>query len=93
MKISAPELVEAGRDLVADIALEGAVDKGVVHVEVVPPSGECRFHMKRNLDTVDGKAKLMFRMAQNDPCGEWTLRVEDALTRAVSEHRFTLKGK
>ena len=93
MKISAPEIVEAGRDLVADIALEGAVDKGVVHVEVVPPSGECRFHMKRNLDTVDGKAKLMFRMAQNDPCGEWTLRVEDALTRAVSEHRFTLKGK
>ena len=91
MRISAPADVAAGRDLVADIALEGAAGKGVFHAEIVSPTGECRFHMKRNLDSKDGKARLAVRMARNDQPGKWTLRVTDAVTGVRAEHMFRLK--
>lgn len=90
LDVSAPAQVAAGTDLVADIALEGAKGKGVFHVEVVPPSGECRFHMKRNLDATDGKARLVFRMAANDRTGTWTLRVTDVLTGTSVSRGFAV---
>ena len=91
LRISAPLRVPAGSDLVADLALDGATGKGVFHVEVVSPNGECRFHMKRNLDSVGGKARLVFRMARNDVPGKWTLRATDATTRVSAERTFEVR--
>jgi hypothetical protein len=92
LAVSAPDAVSAGRDLVADIALAGAVGQQVFHVEVVPPSGEVRFHMKRNLKARDGRARLVFRMAENDARGRWKLTVRDALTGTACEKAFTVVG-
>lgn len=47
--------------------------------------------MKRNLTAENGKAKLIFRMAENDPEGDWLLRVTDVMTGVSAEHRFTLR--
>ena len=63
----------------------------VFHVEFVAPDGSCRFHMKRNLDSVDGKARFVFRMAQNDMPGKWTLRATDATTSVSAECAFEVR--
>ena len=88
--------VAPGADLVADISLGSSGPEGcgthVFHVEVVPPSGECRFHMKRNLLAPGGRARLVFRMAENDPAGEWTLRACDPLTGLCAERRLRVAG-
>ncbi|MBO5940287.1 MAG: beta-galactosidase trimerization domain-containing protein, partial [Kiritimatiellae bacterium] len=93
LSIDAPAEVRCGTDLVANIALEKARGRGVFHVEVVSPTGECGFHMKRNIETENGKAKFVFRMAGNDICGKWTIRVTDVATRVKSSHDFILSGK
>jgi hypothetical protein len=90
MRVSVPRKVEAGTDLVANIALEGAAGKGVFHVELVSPSGDTRFHMKRNIDSVNGKAKLAFRIAENDRPGNWKIRVTDTLTGVRTESAFVV---
>ena len=89
--VDVPARVTAGRDLVADLAVKtsgGAAGTHVFHVDVVPPSGECRFHMKRNLIAPGGRARLVFRIAANDPSGRWTLRVVDPLTGQAAERYF-----
>ncbi len=60
-------------------------------MEVLPPDRKARFFMKRNLTAENGKAKLIFRMAENDPEGDWLLRVTDVMTGVSAEHRFTLR--
>jgi hypothetical protein len=93
LRISMPEKIVCGKDLVADINLEHALGKGVFHVEIISPTGECRFHMKRNVQSRDGKAQIAFRMAHNDMTGVWTLRVTDAVTQASASTSFKLAGK
>ena len=90
--VALPGSVKAGSDLVADISLEGAVGSQVFHAEVIPPGGGVRFHMKRNLKARDGRAQLVFRMAENDPRGRWRLTVRDALTGTSCERDFVVVG-
>ena len=88
MRISLPSKVKAGEDLIADISLAGAVGKGVFNVQVISPDGSTPFHMKRNIDFVNGKADFVFRMAANDKVGKWKIRVTDTLTGIASERHF-----
>lgn len=89
--LAMPDSVKAGDDLVCDISLKGARGSQVFHIQVLPPNGEVRFHMKRNLKSKDGKAKLVFRIALNDQFGLWRLKVRDALTGVVCEKIFTVE--
>lgn len=66
--------------------------KHVFHTELLPPDGKApRFFLKRNLIGENGKTRLVFRMAENDPKGLWTLRVTDVMTGTTAEKKFTLK--
>ena len=95
-----PAKVAAGVDLSLDFLIGGGRDGArpsqasvpsyVLHVEVVPPSGKARFHMKRNLLTEGGKAHLDFAMALNDEKGTWRLRVTEPLTGMTAEKPFEL---
>ena len=94
MVIKAPESVPGGRDLNAVFEVvpgSGKPGKHVFHVDVVPPSGEARFFMKRNLTAENGKAELAFRIAENDPAGIWTLKVTDVLSGVSAQHKFEKK--
>ena len=97
-----PSVVTRGTDLALDFEVRemknSTVDlelppspSYVIHVEVVPPSGKARFHMKRNLLTKDGKSHLDFPMALNDVPGMWTLRVTEPLTGVTVEKAFEIK--
>ena len=95
LRVDAPSSVAAGGDLVADLAVKTSgevVGTHVFHVEVMPPSGECRFHMRRNMIAPGGRAHLVFRIAANDPSGKWTLRVVDPLSGLKSERRFDVRS-
>jgi hypothetical protein len=46
--------------------------------------------MKRNIDSVNGKAKLAFRIAENDRPGNWKIRVTDTLTGVRTESAFVV---
>ena len=50
-----------------------------------------RFHFRRNIETVGGKAVLEFPTAFNDRKGKWTLRVEEPLTGVSAEKIFTMQ--
>ena len=63
----------------------------VLHVDVVPPSGECPAHFQRNFATKGGKAHLDFPIALNDETGAWTLRVSEPLTGVSAERTFKVK--
>ena len=94
LDVKVPARVRAGKDLAAKISLAvkgGKTGKRVYHVEVINPSGKARFFMKRNLVSDNGKADFVFRMADNDPEGIWTLKVTDVLTAVSTEKKFTLE--
>ncbi|MFA5865688.1 MAG: sugar-binding protein [Phycisphaerae bacterium] len=83
MQVDSPAKVQGGKDLVADITLKTSTGKTghhVLHIEVLPPEGEARWFMKRNVAAPDGKTVFRFRMAENDPLGTWTLRITDVMT-------------
>lgn len=83
VKIDVASKVQGGKDLVALINVktsEGKAGHHVFHIEVVPPKGEVRWFMKRNVAAPKGRVKFTFRMAENDPKGKWTLRVTDIMT-------------
>ena len=63
----------------------------VLHVDVVPPSGECPAHFQRNFATKGGRAHLDFPIALNDETGAWTLRVSEPLTGVSAELAFRVK--
>ncbi len=95
VEIAAPSSVKGGTDLVANLSVDvsgGIPGKHVFHTELMPPDGKPpRFFLKRNLLGENGKARLVFRMAENDPQGEWTLRVTDVMTGISAERKFTLR--
>ena len=94
--VDAPAAVKAGGDLVADIKVEvseGKAGHHVFHVEVLPPAGKARWFMKRNVPAPGGKLNFVFRMAENDPLGKWTLRVTDVMTGTTAERDFMLEGR
>ena len=88
-----PCTVAKGNDLKAAIAVDAegsACGTHVFHVDVVPPSGNFRFHFSRNLTAPGGRACLEFKIAENDPSGEWVLRAYDPLTGMHADRRFTV---
>ncbi len=96
IKLIIPSRITGGKDLVADIGLTTSAGEAgchIFHVEVLPPSGEAGWLMKRNVTALSGKALFRFRMAENDPAGEWTLRVKDVMTGMTAEKKFVLDNK
>ena len=57
----------------------------------MPPSGECRFHFRRNVVAKGGVAHVDFPLAFNDEKGAWKIVAEDALTGLRAEHVFELR--
>ncbi len=94
LELTAPAEAKAG-DLVGvslRLAADGApVGTHVFNVRFVPPSGECRFHFRRNVTAKGGAAKLDFPLAFNDECGEWKIIAEDALTGLRAERSLTVR--
>ncbi len=93
LNIECPSRVHGGKDLAADIEIKTSTEKAghhVFHLEVLPPEGEARWFMKRNVAAPEGKIHFRFRMAENDPLGMWTLRVTDIMSGKVVEKRFNL---
>ena len=77
-----------------DVKLEAsgaAVGVHVFHVELVPPSGECRFHFKRNLTAAGGAAHLDFPLALNDEKGAWKVSAEDVFTGLRAERTVVVE--
>ncbi len=91
LEVKMPQSVKAGSDLAADVALKlsnGKAGKHIFHFEVIPPSGEARFFMKRNVVTENGKYAFRFRIAHNDEVGTWKLLVKDVLTGITEVKEF-----
>ncbi|MBQ3099130.1 MAG: hypothetical protein IJC66_13335, partial [Kiritimatiellae bacterium] len=88
-----PETVKRGDELKLSIVLDaaGVAPDTVFNVRFVSPSGECRFHMQRNVDAPKGMAKVVFPMAYNDAVGKWTVVVTEAMTGMSAEHRFDVR--
>ena len=92
--LSAPARAKAGDMLSLDVKLEApgaAVGVHVFHVELVPPSGECRFHFKRNLTAAGGAAHLDFPLALNDEKGAWKVSAEDVFTGLRAERTVVVE--
>ena len=86
-----PENVKVGSDLVAETVLilsNGKAGRHIFHFEVIPPSGEARFFMKRNVEVKDGKHTFIFRIAHNDELGTWKLLVKDVLSGITQVKEF-----
>ena len=91
LEVKMPQSVKAGSDLTADVALKlsnGKAEKHIFHFEVIPPSGEARFFMKRNVEVKDGKYTFTFRIAHNDEVGTWKLLVKDVLSGITKVKEF-----
>ncbi|MBO4304025.1 MAG: hypothetical protein J6A21_05520, partial [Lentisphaeria bacterium] len=91
LDVEMPSSVKAGSDLAAEVTLKtsgGKAGKHVFHFEVIPPSGEARFFMKRNVVAPGGKTSFVFRIAHNDPAGTWKLLVKDVLTGTAVVKEF-----
>ena len=63
----------------------------VFNVRFVPPSGECRFHFRRNVAAKGGVAHVDFPLALNDEKGTWKVVAEDALTGLRAEREFAVR--
>ena len=88
VSISAPDAAKAGSVLSADVRLDAAgapVGTHVYNVRFVPPSGECRFHFRRNVTAKGGVARVDFPLALNDERGAWKVVAEDAFTGLRAE--------
>ena len=88
VSISAPGEAKAGSVLSVDVRLDAsgaAMGTHVYNVRFVPPSGECRFHFRRNVAARGGAAHLDFPLALNDEKGLWKIVVEDAFTGLRAE--------
>ena len=86
--LAAPAAAKAGDVLGVDVKLEAsgaAAGTHVFNVRFVPPSGECRFHFRRNVAAKGGAAHVDFPLALNDERGDWKVVAEDALTGLRAE--------
>lgn len=83
--------LEVGEDLTVRLLDEAGqpVDRSVISVQVMDPSGAAVHYYSGNLDLVDGTARFEIPFALSDPAGEWTVRVADVISGLVAEHRIT----
>ena len=95
VSISAPGAAKAGSVLSVDVRLDAAgapVGTHVFNVRFVPPSGECRFHFRRNVAAKGGGvAHVDFPLALNDERGLWKIVAEDALTGLCAEREMMVE--
>ncbi len=95
LELAAPQAVQAGDNLCVAIRIKTSTGapagKHVFHIELLPPSGESRFFMRRNLTAPNGQLDFVFRMAYNDPPGNWRFRIKDVLSGMSREHAFVLQ--
>ena len=86
---NAPAAAKAGSVLSVGIRLKAsgaAIGTHVFNVRFVPPSGECRFHFRRNVAAKGGVAHVDFPLALNDEKGDWKIVAEDSFTGLRAEH-------
>ena len=94
VSIAAPKSVKAGEVVSVGVrlaAMGSPVGTHVFNVRFVPPSGECRFHFRRNVVAKGGVAHVDFPLAFNDERGAWKIVAEDALTGLRAERAFELR--
>ena len=80
--------------LSVDIRLDASgapVGTHVFNVRFVPPSGECRFHFRRNVAVKGGVAHVDFPLALNDERGAWKVVAEDAFTGLRAERAVVVE--
>jgi hypothetical protein len=63
----------------------------VFAVHVYGPDGKARHMYGANVEAQKGQAKGSFRLAWNDPVGEWRIVASDAATGITAEARFVVK--
>lgn len=93
LRVECPSRVHGGTDLTAAIEVRTSTGKAghhVFHLEVLPPRGDARWFMKRNVAAPEGTFDFRFRMAENDPLGMWTLRATDVMSGKVVREQFDL---
>jgi hypothetical protein len=66
-----------------------AVDRSVVHVEVLDPSGRLVRHYGSNYTIRDGNAQIEVPFATNDQSGSWRLRARDVISGLTAERVIT----
>lgn len=70
----------------------GQAGRHVLRVELSCPQGGTPTPYARNVIADEGKCDTQFRLALNDPPGEWVVTVRDVATGTVAQERFTLGG-
>lgn len=94
IQIQAPDSIQGCRDFSAALKVipsEGVPGRHILHAELIPPQGEARFFLKRNLTADRGQAEFKLRIAENDPDGVWTFRVTDSMTGVSAEKKIRKK--
>ena len=94
IQIQAPATMRGCQDFIAKLQIKtskGKPGRHIIHAELIPPQGETRFFLKRNLAADGGTAEFRIRIAENDPDGVWTLKVTDVLTGVFAEKKFVKK--
>ena len=94
IQIQAPDSIQGCRDFSAALKVipsEGVPGIHILHAELIPPQGEARFFLKRNLTADRGQAEFKLRIAENDPDGVWTFRVTDSMTGVSAEKKIRKK--
>jgi len=72
---------------------EGEGDAHVVCVRVIDPTGNPKKAYEKILTLKGGRGGFEVPFALNDQPGDWTVVVEDAMTRTKNECHFTLKPR
>ena len=70
---------------------KGEAGRHVVRLELTGPSGKSPTPYARNIVADGGECEARFRLALNDPPGDWTLTVRDVATGTVARKTFALE--
>jgi hypothetical protein len=83
--------LEIAPDLSLRLADENGapVDRSVVRVEVLDPSGRLVRHYSSNYTVRDGNAQIEIPFAINDPAGSWRVRAHDVISGITAERIIT----
>ncbi|HIE09475.1 MAG TPA: hypothetical protein EYP65_06450 [Armatimonadetes bacterium] len=65
----------------------------ILFVKVIGPGGRVLRHYCRSVEAPSGRGLFRFRLARNDPPGEWGLEVRDAATGVKGSVKFSVKPR
>jgi len=63
----------------------------ILHVTVRDPRGRLRPEYRQNVVAAEGRGKMTFPLALNDPVGEWTAAARDAATGVTGEVKVAVR--